>query len=393
MTNEFTPAKRIADFKPYYFASLNQKIHDLRAKGLDVIRMDMGSPDLPPAKPIVDALIKSAQDPTHHGYAQIGGNPNFKKAAAQYYRTRHEVDLDPQREVLALLGSKEGLFNLSQVLLNPGDVALVPDPGYPVYSASARIAGAEVHYLPLLKENHFLPDLDSIPAEILRRAKILWSNYPNNPTGAVADLAFFRKAIDFGRAHNILVANDAPYMDVCFDGFRAPSILEVDGAKDVCVEFNSLSKTYNMGGWRLGVAVGNAQVLRFLHTYKSQSDSSHFTAVMDAGAAALTGSQEWLGERNKTYQERRDIVISGLRKAGFHVDPPPATIYVWAELPGGERDSMTWCNRLLEESGVSFTPGVVYGATGEGYIRISLGTPTPRVRQAMDRLVTWSGGA
>lgn len=386
----YRPANRIADSKPYYFATLNQKINEMRKSGRDVIRMDMGSPDLPPAAFIIDVLNKSAQDPTHHGYAQIGGSVNFKEAIAAYYRKRHEVDLDPCSEVLTLLGSKEGLFNLSQVLLNPGDIALVPDPGYPVYSSSARIAGAEVHFFPLLKQNRFLPDLQGIPAEILTRAKILWLNYPNNPTGAVAPLEFYQRVVEFARQHHLLVANDAPYMDICFDGYRAPSILEVDGAKEVAIEFNSLSKTYNMGGWRLGMAVGNAQVISFLHTYKSQTDSSHFTAIMDAGAAALTGPQEWLGERNAIYRERRNLVVDALRQTGFQVDTPPATIYVWAELPDDAGDSTTWCARLLEETGVSFTPGVVYGPTGEGFVRISLGTPTEKVREAMQRVKTWS---
>jgi LL-diaminopimelate aminotransferase len=385
----FQPAARIASFKPYFFATLNQKINLLKAKGIDVIRIDMGSPDLPPADFIVEALDKSARRKDVHGYTPNGGTPTFHQAIAAYYQNRFGVNLDARTETLMLLGSKEGLFNLSQVLLDPGDVIIVPDPGYPVYSASGIIAGARVYYVPLLKENGFLPDLDSIPGDILEHAKLIWLNYPNNPTGAIAPFSFLEKAIAFGRQHHILIAYDAPYVDVCFNGYRAPSIMQVPGAKEVCVEFNSLSKAYNMAGWRLGMAVGNPQVIGYLHTYKSQVDSSHFQPVMDAGVAALTGDQTWLEERNQIYQQRRDIVIAGLQQAGFDVDVPPAAIYVWAHLPEGSTDSVTFCDRLLEETGVSMTPGPVYGKFGEGYVRISLGTATDRIRLAMERLVEW----
>ncbi|TLN28260.1 aminotransferase class I/II-fold pyridoxal phosphate-dependent enzyme [bacterium] len=387
--NTFSPADRIASFKPYFFAALTQKINALKAKNVDVIRIDMGSPDLPPVDFIIDALEKSARRTDVHGYSPNGGTPAFRQAVATYYQNRFGVTLDPKSEVLTLLGSKEGLFNLSQVLINPGDVAIVPDPGYPVYSASATIAGAEIYYVPLLKENAFLPDLDGIPADILERAKLIWLNYPNNPTGAIAPFSFLEKAVSFGHQHHILVAHDAPYVDVCFDGYRAPSILQVPGAKEVAVEFNSLSKAYNMAGWRLGMAVGNAQVIGYLSTYKSQVDTSHFQPIMDAGIAALTGDQDWLEERNQIYQRRRDIVVAGLKEAGFLVDVPPAAIYVWAQLPAGYTDSMAFCNRLLEETGVSMTPGLVYGKYGEGYVRISLGTATDRIQQAMHRLVEW----
>lgn len=383
------PAERIASFKPYFFASLNQKIAQLRAQGVDVIRLDMGSPDLPPADFIIDALIQSARRPDTHGYSPNGGTPAFRKAVAEYYLNRFDVSLDPQKEVLALVGSKEGLFNLSQVLLNPGDISLVPDPGYPVYAAGSMIAGAEVYPMPLLKENGFLPDLDAIPPEVARRAKILWLNYPNNPTGAVATYDFYMKVIEFAYRHQVLVASDAPYTDICFEGYRAPSILQIPGAREVAVEFNSLSKTYNMAGWRLGMAVGNARVISYLHTYKSQSDSSQFQAILDAGTVALTGDQSWIEQRNDIYRQRRDIVVQGLREAGFSVDIPPAAIYVWAKLPPGHADSADFCARLLESTGVSVTPGIVYGAHGEGYLRVSLGTDTELIRTAMERIKGW----
>jgi LL-diaminopimelate aminotransferase len=390
ITSFFPPSERIASFKPYFFASLSQRIAVLRNKGMDIIRLDMGSPDLPPADFIVDALVEAARKPDTHGYSQMGGTPEYKKACAQYYHQRFNVDLDPQKEVLALLGSKEGLFNLAQVLLNPGDVSLVPDPAYPVYAAGTSIAGGEVYSMPLLAENNFLPDLTAIPDEIAKRAKILWLNYPNNPTGAVAPLSFLEEAVEFGRKYQILVAHDAPYNDVCFDGYDAPSILQVPGAKDVAVEFNSSSKTYNMAGWRLGMAVGNAQVLGYIHTYKSQVDSAHFEPILRAAAKAMLGDQSWLVDRNLIYMERRDLIVDALRQAGFTVQTPPAAIYVWARLPEKYTDSTDFCSRLLEETGVSMTPGIVYGQTGEGYLRISIGTPTERIREAMRRLVAWT---
>ncbi len=389
MQRTFQPAKRIASFKPYFFALLAKKLTELKTGGVDVIRIDMGSPDLAPKENIINRLIEEAKKPNAHGYTPFGGTPAFKQTIANYYLKRFGVELDPQKETLALIGSKEGLFNLAQVIINPGDVVLVPDPGYPVYSAGSEIAGAENYFVPILENNDYLPDLDSIPEEILKKAKILWINYPNNPTGAIAPMAFFEKAVAFGRKYNILIAHDAPYTDVCFDGYIAPSILQVQGAEDVAVEFNSLSKTYNMAGWRLGMVVGNAEVIGYLNTYKSQMDSSHFAPILDAGIEALSTDQTWLVERNQIYQERRDIVVEGLMQAGFSLKMPPAAIYVWARLPEGKTDSTAFCNAMLEETGVSTTPGIVYGKYGEGYLRVSLGTATDRIREAMRRIVDW----
>ena len=383
------PAHRISSFEPYFFASLGNRISQLKQKGVDVIRIDMGSPDLPPATFIIDELVEKSRRSDTHGYSPTGGTQEFKKAVAQYYLDRFEVNLDPQTEVIGLIGSKEGLFNLSQVILNPGDIALVPDPGYPVYSASGIIAGGKVVNFPLLEENHFLPDLEAIPADILKDAKILWLNYPNNPTGAIASLSFFEEVVTFASKHRILVAHDAPYVDICFDGYTAPSLMQVPGAKDVAIEFNSLSKTYNMAGWRLGMAVGNPQVIDYLFTYKSQMDTSTFGPIFSAGVKALTGDQSWLAERNDIYKVRRDLVVSGLKSAGFSLETPHAAIYVWAKLPDGEQDSIAFCSRLLEETGVSTTPGIVYGEHGEGFLRISLGTSTDRIREAMERIVDW----
>ncbi|NPV57418.1 MAG: aminotransferase class I/II-fold pyridoxal phosphate-dependent enzyme [Anaerolineae bacterium] len=386
---KITPAARIASFKPYFFATLTQQIAKLRAQGMEVIRIDMGSPDLPPPDFIIDSLIENAKRPDVHGYAPMGGTLAFKQAVAQYYKSRFDVDLDPAHEILGLIGSKEGLFHLSQVLIDQGDTVLVPNPGYPVYRASGIIAGANVYDIPLMKENGFLPDFSSIPADIARRAKILWLNYPNNPTGATAPLRFFQDAIDFGRQYNIIIAHDAPYCDVCYGDYRAPSILQIPGAREVAIEFNSLSKTYNMAGWRLGMAIGNPQVIEYLNTYKSQLDTSHFLAIFEAGITALVGDQSWLVERNQIYAERMQIVLDGLRAVGFEITPPSASIYIWARLPGGLMNSVQFCEQLLLETGVSTTPGSVYGSHGEGYLRISLGTDTPRIREAVSRIQKW----
>lgn len=383
------PAQRISSFEPYFFASLGKKINHLKQQGIDVIRIDMGSPDLPPADFIIEELVTNSRRSDTHGYSPTGGTQAFKQAVADYYMRRFDVSLDPSKEVIGLIGSKEGLFNLSQVILDPGDIALVPDPGYPVYSASGIIAGAQVYYFPVIQEHGFIPILNNIPGDVLQKAKILWLNYPNNPTGAVASMAFFEETVAFAKKHHILIAHDAPYVDICYDGYTAPSLLQVAGAKEVAIEFNSLSKTYNMAGWRLGMAVGNADVIDYLFTYKSQMDTSNFGPIFSAGVKALVGDQKWLIERNLVYKERRDLVVSGLTKAGFKLEPPKAAIYVWARLPEGESDSISFCSRLLEEVGISTTPGIVYGKNGEGYLRVSLGTATERIREAMNRLLDW----
>jgi LL-diaminopimelate aminotransferase len=388
--NKFiAPANRIAHSQPYFFSSLNQKISALREQGMDVIRLDMGSPDLPPADFIIDTMVQAARKPDTHGYSAIGGPQAYRQAIAGYYSSRFNVDLDSKSEVLGLIGSKEGLFNLSQVLVNPGDYVLVPDPGYPVYTSGGEIAGGTVYYMPLTRANNFLPDLKAIPATIADRAKILWLNYPNNPTGAVATLDYFKEAVDFACEHHLVIAHDAPYVDICFDDYHAPSILQVEGAKKVAVEFNSLAKTYNMAGWRLGMAVGNPQVLSYLNNYKSHLDTSQFQPLYEGGVAALLGDQGWLEERNNIYKQRRDVLLASLRQVGFDVQTPPAAIYIWALLPEGLDDSIDFCERLLAATGVSMTPGDVYGVHGKGYVRVSLGTPQDRIEEAMQRLIAW----
>ena len=386
------PAERVSKIQPYFFANLSKTINQLKLSGLDIIRLDMGSPDLPPRDFIIETLVETARRPDMHGYGQSGGSDSLRSAFASYYSKRFGIKVDPDREVLGLIGSKEGLFNLSQVIINKGDLVLLPDPGYPVYEVGAVITQAETFYLPLLAKNNFLPNLDDIPAEIAERAKLMWLNYPNNPTGAVAPCDFFEEVIDYARRFHIIIAHDAPYVDVCFDNYQAPSILQVPGAKEVCVEFNSLSKTYNMAGWRVGVAVGNPDIIRLLSLYKSQLDSSHFKPIMKSAEAALLGDQTWIIERNRVYQKRRDVITTTLREMGFEFEDPKASLYVWARIPSPYEDSIAFCNDLLHDTGVSITPGEVYGPSGAGYVRISLVTPCEGLKEAMSRLRVWMKG-
>lgn len=386
---KFQPADRIAGFKSYYFATLGEKIQEMRKSGKDVIRLDIGSPDLPPTQEIIDSLCKAAQGKSVHGYTMHSGTKPFREAVSNYYKTRFNVELDPQTEILSLIGSKEGLFHLNQSFINPGDLVLVPSPGYPVYAAAGKIAGARLHTFVLKPENNYLPIFDEIPTSVAAEAKMMWLNYPNNPTGAVATLEFFEKAIDFARQNNILLVHDAPYTDVCFNQYQAPSMLQVPGAKEVVVEFNSLSKTYNMAGWRVGYAAGNNEVIKFLNTYKSQVDSANFLPILEASIFALSADQTWLEDRNRIYAERRDIIVDGLRKIGIHVDPPCASLYVWAPIPEQFVNALEFCQQCLQTTGVSLAPGSLYGEESKNYVRFSLGCKTDQIADAMDRLVNW----
>jgi len=389
-------AKRIANFPPYVFAGLEKRLADMLAAGKDIIRLDIGSPDQPPAPHIIQALHQSAQDPTHHGYAGFFGTPQLRQAIADYYLRRFDVQLDPKNEVLPLIGSKEGIFNLAWAYVDPGDVVLIPDPSYPTYTNGALLAGGEICPVPLDVQRGWLPDFSALPPERVQRAKILWLNYPNNPTTATASLEFFEQAVAFARANDILLVHDNPYCEVCFDGYVAPSLLQVPGAKEIAVEFNSLSKSYNMGGWRIGMVVGKAEVVAALSRLKTNIDSGIFRAVQDAATQALNGDQEWLSERNDVYAHRRDIVLKALPAAGMSAQTPKSTIYVWAKIPSG-CTSADFCNQLLEKTGVSLTPGPAFGtrsqlaARGEGYVRISLGQKTERVAEAMERLKSFGG--
>ncbi|MBN2086270.1 MAG: aminotransferase class I/II-fold pyridoxal phosphate-dependent enzyme [Anaerolineales bacterium] len=382
-------SRRVENLKPYPFARMAEKLAALKARGVDVIRMDIGSPDMLPAEHILAAAEKAVRDTGTHGYPAFGyGTPSLLAAVAEYYGSRFDVALDPKREITALLGSKEGIFHLTQALLQEGDIALVPDPGYPVYRVAAEWARAEVYPLPLRREKAFLPDLDSIPPEILRRARILWLNYPNNPTAAVAGRDFYERAIELARRHHILLCHDAAYCGVAYDGYRPVSILEPAGAREYAVEFSSVSKTYNMAGWRLGFVSGNAEAVLAVRKVKSNIDSGIFPAITAAGEAALRGDQDWLAARNAVYAGRRDRILSGLADIGIKCDSPRASLYIWAPVPKGFT-AESFADSVLDQTGVCFAPGTFFGGEGEGYVRISLATPNERVKEAMRRLKQW----
>ena len=378
-------ADRIGNLPPYVFARLGRRIQELAAQGKDIIRLDIGSPDLPPPDFVVEAMYRSAQDPSHHGYGGFYGTPELRQAMASYYEHRFGVTLDPNTQVASLIGSKEGIANIALAFVDPGQVVLVPDPGYPTYSLGTLLAGGVPVRMPLLPENGFLPDLDDLAQDEVRAAKILWLNYPNNPTGATATLEFFERVVDLARKHDFLICHDNPYCDLSFDGYVAPSLLQVPGALDVALEFNSLSKTYNMAGWRVGMAVGNSVAVEALARTKTNIDSGIFRPIQDAAVLSLTGDQEWLWERNEIYRERRDLIWGTLHKIGLAAEKPVASLYIWAQIPAGY-SSVDFATRLLEEAGVSITPGSAFGQHGEGYVRISLGMATDRVREAMQRL-------
>lgn len=381
-------SRRLDKVSPLFFASLDERIAAMGAAGLEVIRLDVGSPDLPPQADIVAALTQSAAQPDRHGYGSHTGPTILREAWAQLYQREFAVDLDAQTEILPLLGSKEGIFHLTLALVNPGDVVLIPDPAYPTYARAAIIAGGDPYFFSLLPERDYLPDLQAIPTEIARKAKIMWLNYPNNPTSATASLDFFAEALAFSRQHGIVVCHDAAYSQITYEGYLAPSILQNPTAKQLAVEFNSLSKSHNMAGWRVGVAVGNAVALRALATLKTHADSGHFKPVLEAATVAMTGDQSWLQERNHVYQQRRDVVVKALNGMGLPAATPKASLYVWCQLPQAST-STEFCRAALENAHVSLTPGIIFGERGEGYLRISLTSPLEHIRTAMQRLERW----
>ncbi len=378
-------AGRLAKLPPYLFAEIDKNKREARARGVDLIDMGIGDPDLPTPPHIIEAIKRAAETPANHRYPDYEGLLSFRTAVADWYRKRFSVTLSPESEVLTLIGSKEGTAHMPLAFVNPGDVVLVPDPGYPVYAAGTWFAGGEVHFMPLRRANGFLPDLDAIPADVAPRAKLMYLNYPNNPTAAVASPAFFTGVVEFARRFNLLVCHDAMYSELHFDGYEPPSFLATDGAKDVGVEFHSLSKTYSMTGWRLGFCVGNRDAVAGLGKIKTNVDSGVFQAVQEAGIAALTGPQDVAEQYRRTYQERRDIAVAGLRKLSWEVDVPKGAFFVWAPVPH-RKDSREFATRLLEEAGVVVTPGVGFGPSGEGFYRIALTLGAERIAEAMERL-------
>jgi LL-diaminopimelate aminotransferase len=376
-------ADRVRTLPPYLFAELDRRVAAKRATGADVISLAIGDPDLPTPPHVVEALREAAADPATHQYPSYYGLPALRAAIADFYRRRFGVDLDPGTEVLPLLGSKEGLAHLSLAFVDPGDQALVPDPGYPVYAISTALAGGTPVPMPLDGSNRFLPEFGGLEAS--PRTKVIWLGYPSNPTGAVADSAFFERAVAFAADRDLLLCHDAAYSEITFDGYVAPSVLQAPGAKDVAIEFGSLSKTYNMTGWRIGFAVGNAQAIGALATLKTNVDSGIFNAVQRAAVVALMGPQDHVEQMRAVYQKRRDVVVAAFDELGLGVDPPLGSIYVWLPTPGG-RTSADFAQELLEEAAVVVAPGTGYGAHGEGFIRVSLSTPDDRLAEAMERI-------
>ena len=381
-------AQRMDTISPHFFASLNTKIAGMQASGDDIIRLDEGSPDMPPAPAIISALIEAASAPENHSYQPHAGTKALRLAWAEMYSRLYNIELDPDREIVPLLGSKEGIFHLLLAFVNPGDIVLVPNPGYVTYSRGTRMAGGTVYDMPLLAKRNFLPDLNAIPPEITRKAKILWLNYPNNPTGATATLDFFTEAVEYSTKNNLILCHDAAYSQVTYDGYTAPSVLQVKGAKEIAIEFNSLSKSHNMAGWRVGAALGNPDILRGLYTLKTNADSGHFLPILQAATAALTTDQSWLKERNEIYQQRRDRMLAGLREIGLNPATPHGSLYIWCPIVEGW-SSIDFTTAILEQARVSLSPGVIFGQHGEGYMRISFTAPIERIDQAIQRLKDW----
>jgi LL-diaminopimelate aminotransferase len=378
-------SRRLRSLPPYHFAAYNRTIAELRAAGKDIVNLSIGDPDLPMPPEVLDALIESAREPLNQRYPEYEGMPALREAYTAWFARRFGVELDPKREMTVLIGSKEGLAHLPMAVMDEGDVALMPNPAYPVYPTAVALAGGVVYDLPLSEESGWLPDLEAIPADTLARAKTLWLNYPNNPTGAAAPLAFFERAVAFARQHSLLLVHDMAYAEVRFDGARPHSILEVPGAKDVAVEFHSFSKAYNMAGVRLGMMVGNALICEGLTRLKSNIDTGIFRPLQIAGVRALSLPDEWVAERNAIYQRRRDVMVEALRAAGMRVVVPEAGLYLWPRIPAGETSS-AYALRLLNEIAVAITPGTNFGSNGEGYLRVSLTAPDERIAEAARRL-------
>ena len=378
-------SQRLRSLPPYHFAAYNQKIADLRASGVDIINLSIGDPDLSTPPEVLAALAESAQEPVNQRYPEYEGMPVLREAFAAWFQRRFCVELDPRRQMTTLIGSKEGLAHLPMAVMNEGDVALMPNPAYPVYPTAVALVGGVCYDLPLSAERGWLPDLGAIPADTLARAKTLWLNYPNNPTGAAATLAFFEEAVAFARAHDLLLINDMAYSEVRYDGARPPSVLQIPGASDVAVEFYSFSKAYNMAGFRLGMMVGNALVCEGLTRLKSNLDTGVFRPLQVAAVRALELPEQWLTERNAIYQRRRDVLVSALRELGLRVDVPEAGLYLWPQTPAGETSS-AFAMRMLSEAAVAITPGTNFGGQGEGYLRITLTAPDERIAEAAARL-------
>ena len=381
-------SKRVENLPPYLFVEINRKIAEKKAKGEAIISFAIGDPDIPTPPHIIDRLCQAARDPVNHRYPESDSLPELRQAMAGWYQRRFGVSFDPDKEVLPLIGSKEGIGHIAFCFIDSGDIALVPDPGYPVYSVSVMLAGGELYYMPLTEEKDFLPDLEAIPDHILKKAKLLWINYPNNPTGAVADLDFFNKVVKFAEQHDLAVCHDGPYTEVAFDGYQPVSFMQADGAREIGVEFHSLSKSFNMTGWRIGMVVGNATMVNALMRVKSNLDSGIPQAIQYAAIAALNGPPDCIKEHKAIYQRRRELIVEMLNSIGLEARAPKASLYVWTKVPEGY-NSVDFTADLLDKVGVAVTPGVGYGKHGEGYVRLSLTIPDAALVKGLSRLAGW----
>jgi LL-diaminopimelate aminotransferase len=379
------PAANLGKLPPYLFAEIDRKIAEAKARGVDIISLGVGDPDLPTPAPIVEAMRKAVADPANHNYPPYHGTEEYRNAAATWMKTRFGVTVDPNTETLSLIGSKEGLAHLILAYVEPGDVVLCPSPGYPVYNNYTLLCHGEPYVVPLLAENKFLPDLSKIPEDIAKRAKLFFLNYPNNPTGAIIDEAKIAEIVAFCKKYDILLCHDNAYSEMTFDGYRAPSFLSVPGAKDVCIEMFSLSKMYNMTGWRVGFAVGNPDAIKALGTVKNNTDSGVFKAIQHASAVGLAQSEELTKDLNRIYSRRRDIFVEGLNRMGWSFPKNEATFYLWVPVPTG-MTSVEFVNLLLEKCGVVVPPGIGYGPEGEGFFRVALTVSEERLKEVLDRM-------
>jgi LL-diaminopimelate aminotransferase len=378
-------SKRVTQIPPYLFAEINKRKAEMQKAGIDIIDLGIGDPDLPTPKHIVDRLIDELKHPVQLKYPSFIGCPEFREAVAAFYLRQYGVELDPETEVLALIGSKEGIAHLIPALIDPGDYVLIPDPSYPVYRMATLLANGQYYDMPLTKENGFKPDFASISKDILQQAKLMFLNYPGNPTAATVEVEFFQKAVAFAKAHQIPIAHDSAYNMVTFGGFKAPSILEVAGAKEISVEFGSLSKTYNMTGFRIGYVAGNREIIKALSVLKSNTDTGQLTPIQKAAAYALSSGQSSIAQNNQIYYERMTAVVEGLRAIGVEAEPPKGSFFIWAPVPIGYT-SAEFVSEVLERTGVILTPGTAFGPSGEGYFRISLSVPTERLFEAIERI-------
>jgi LL-diaminopimelate aminotransferase len=389
VTSRTVGAERLRRLPPYLFAQIEQKIAAKKAAGVDVISLGIGDPDTPTPPFVVEAMQGAVADPGTHQYPSNRGREGFRQAIAGFYERRFNVDLDPATMIIPAMGAKEAVANVNLAFLDPGDVALASDPGYPVYTTGPLLAGAEPVPMPLLPELGFQPDLDAIPADVAARAKVMFLNYPNNPTGGVVEDDFFVRAVEFARANDVIVIHDNAYSEITYDGYRAPSFLETPGALDVGIEIFSLSKTYNMTGWRAGAVVGNPDLVAAYWQLKTNIDSGMFEALQEAAAAALDSDQSSVADMCAIYQRRRDVLVGALRRIGLEVDPPKGAIYVWARVPEGHT-SASFTERVLEDAAVVISPGAAYGPSGEGFVRMSLTVPDERLVEAADRIAALS---